>query len=101
MARSREQGRKPKQKKANKTGGVNKAKTQAVKTNLKHINVNNKSKTEEADKKFDEMREEMIGDAKKEEKTVKNTQKKTSSLNPSVNMEDATTEFAKLGSSAT
>lgn len=38
------------------------------------INVNNKSKTEEADKKFDEMREEMIGDVKKEKKTVKNTQ---------------------------
>ncbi|XP_071173221.1 uncharacterized protein [Mytilus edulis] len=101
MARSKEQGRKQKQKKANKSGGVNKAKTKAVKTNLKHINVNNKSKTEEADKKFDEMREEMIGDVKKEKKTVKSTQKKTSSLYPSVNMEDTTTEFAKLGSKAT
>ncbi|XP_076112347.1 uncharacterized protein LOC143080398 [Mytilus galloprovincialis] len=101
MARSKEQGRKQKQKKANKTGGVNKAKTKAVKTNLKHINVNNKSKTEEADKKFDEMREEMIGDVKKEQKTVKNAQKKITSVNSSVSMEDTTSEFAKLGSNAT
>ncbi|VDI26907.1 Hypothetical predicted protein [Mytilus galloprovincialis] len=101
MARSKEQGRKQKQKKANKTGGVNKAKTKAVKTNLKHINVNNKSKTEEADNKFDEMREEMIGDVKKEQKTVKNAQKKIASVNSSVSMEDTTSEFAKLGSNAT
>lgn len=101
MARSKEQGRKQKTKKANKAGGVNKAKAKAVKTNLKHINLNNKSKTEDANKKFDEMREEMIGDVKKEQKTVKNAQKKTSSLNSSVSMEDTTTEFAKLGSDAT
>ena len=100
MARSREQGRKPK---AKKEGGKSKkAKAREVKRNLKQLMISNKTKTEDANKEFDTLRHEIIADAKdKKNKSEPQAQITSSEIKPQVSMEDTTSEFQKLGSEKT
>lgn len=99
MARSKETGRASKTKKGNKVVGVNKAKTKAVKTNLKLMKVNNKAKTEEADVKFNAFRHEMIEDARHSKTKIRHEE--LSQPMPQVNLEETMLEFKKLGSDKT
>ncbi|OWF34753.1 uncharacterized protein LOC110443739 [Mizuhopecten yessoensis] len=75
-----------------KVAGVRKAKTKMVSSSLKKLNVQTKSKTEEANKKFDRLKETLAStQVTKPPKKVQSEMK-----GPPPDVSEAAEEFAKL-----
>ncbi|XP_069112809.1 ribosomal biogenesis factor-like [Argopecten irradians] len=75
-----------------KVAGVRKAKTKTVSSSLKKLNVQTKSKTEEANKKFDRLKETLAST----KVTVPTKKVQTGTKGPPPDVSKAAEEFAKL-----
>ncbi|XP_060081109.1 uncharacterized protein LOC132560462 [Ylistrum balloti] len=75
-----------------KVAGVRKTKTKMVNTSLKKLNVQTKSKTEEANKKFDRLKETLASS----KVTTPSKKVKLETKGPPPDVSKAAEEFAKL-----